>query len=204
MKKLLITVLIGIGAFLFLNSFIPTEKEVEIYNSTVRIHVIANSDSEEDQALKLMVRDKILEEVVTYRASDKEEALNAIRENKAELTALAREALLENGCTHSVSIEIGNEDYPTRYYEDFALPAGNYTSVRVVLGEGEGENWWCVLYPPICTSAALEYDEDSYIQVGLTKDQYTLITGETTEYKVKFKLLELAKEAFGFSRDSRD
>ena len=81
------------------------------------------------------------------------------------------------------------------------MPAGESTSVRVIIGEGAGENWWCVLYPPLCTASAIDYGEDGYIQVGLTKDQYDLITGSSGEYKIKFKLLEIAKEAFGIKND---
>ncbi|MBR2024511.1 MAG: stage II sporulation protein R, partial [Clostridia bacterium] len=98
---------------------------------------------------------------------------------------------------YSVSIELGEEEYPTKEYEDFTLPAGIYTSLRVIIGEGEGKNWWCVLYPPLCTSYAIEYDDTS-IDVGFTKDQYDFITGNQTEYKIKFKLLEMASQAFGF------
>ena len=101
--------------------------------------------------------------------------------------------------SHTVQIEVGEEEYPTRYYEDFALPAGTYTSVRVIIGEGEGQNWWCVLYPPLCNSTSIVYDEDYCIEAGLTKGQYNLITeNESGEYKIKFRLLEIASEVFGF------
>ena len=77
------------------------------------------------------------------------------------------------------------------------MPAGEYTSVRIIIGEGEGQNWWCVLFPPMCTSFAIESDDESYTSVGLSKDQYNMITGANGEYKVKFKLLEIASNAFG-------
>ena len=97
-----------------------------------------------------------------------------------------------------MSIELTNEGYPTRKYEGFSLPAGNYTSLKIIIGSGKGQNWWCVLYPPLCTSVALDYDSDESIEVGLTKDQYNLITGASGEYKIKLKILEMASRAFGF------
>ena len=105
--------------------------------------------------------------------------------------------MAENGYDYDVDIELGVEEYPTRYYDDFSLPAGNYTSVRVLIGEGEGQNWWCVLYPPLCTSSAIKYDDEAYIDVGLTKDQYSLITQSNGKYKIKFKILEVAADALG-------
>ena len=81
------------------------------------------------------------------------------------------------------------------------MPAGEYTSLKIIIGSGEGQNWWCVLFPPLCTSVAIGYDDDAYIDVGLTKDQYDLITGSRGEYKVKLKLLEIASRAFGLNKD---
>lgn len=199
--KIISTVLISVIVFLALNGLIPTKEECEIYNSTVRLHVIANSDSEADQAVKLKVRDKILDRVSEIEAKSKNDALEKITEIKDELCQASRDVLMSEGICDDVSIEIGKEEYPTRYYEDFALPAGEYTSVRVIIGEGNGQNWWCVLYPPLCTASAIDYGEDGYIHVGLTKDQYNLITGAGGEYKIKFKLLEIAKEAFGMTGD---
>ncbi len=198
--RLIGTVVISVLVFLFMNSIIPTMSEAEIYSSTIRLHVLANSDSEQDQMLKLKVRDALLEEIAEYNAQSKAEALLKMEENKDNLIKIAEDVLEKEGCDREVSIEIGSESYPTRYYEDFALPAGKYTSVRVLIGEGEGQNWWCVLYPPLCTSVAVELDEE-YIDVGLTKDQYNLITQANSEYKIKFKLLEMASQVFGFNYD---
>lgn len=192
--RIISTILISVATFFTLNAFIPTAKEVEIYDSCVRLHVIANSDSKKDQELKLKVRDKLLEYVSGYEAKDKKEALILLERDKEIMTSLAKEELEKNGSYDSVKIEIGLESYPTRSYEDFSLPAGEYTSVRVIIGEGKGQNWWCVLYPPLCTSSAIKYDDEAYIDVGLTKDQYSLITGTSGNYKVKFRILELATQ----------
>ena len=197
--KLITTILISAIVFFTLQSIFPTEKEYEIYNSTVRLHVLANSDEEDDQKLKLKVRDELLKKVSTYEASSKEEAQKLIEKNKEELIEIAKEVVKNEGYEYDVDIEIGKEFYSTRYYEDFALPAGEYTSVKVIIGEGKGQNWWCVLFPPLCTNQALVYDEEACIEVGLTKDQYNLITeNENGEYKVKFRLLEIMAQTFGY------
>ena len=192
-----ISIFIAVIAFLVINSLIPTKEEASIYNSTIRLHVIANSDSEGDQEVKLKVRDEILKRMEQYEASTKEQALEIIGNDKENLEKIATECLKNHGYDYEVSIEIGDESYPTRDYDGFSLPEGTYTSLRVIIGSGQGQNWWCVLYPPLCSSVAIEYDEES-IEVGLSKDQYNLITGASSEYKVKFKLLELASQAFGF------
>ena len=191
------TLSICIIAFLALWGFIPTAEECSIYDSTLRLHVIANSDSEADQALKLKVRDAVLDHISSYDAKTKEEALINVMADKDKIENLATEVLNKNGIIQNVRIEIGEEEYPLRHYEDFSLPAGTYTSVRVIIGEGEGKNWWCVLFPPMCTSYASEWDQEQYESVGLSGEQYDLITGSNGEYKVKFKLLEIDAEAFG-------
>lgn len=198
MIRLISTILISVATFFTLNAIIPTANEVEIYDSCVRLHVIANSDSEGDQELKLKVRDVLLDKMNASKATTKEEALSYLEENKSALEEIAKEEIVNNAYSYDVKIEIGIEEYPTRNYEDFSLPAGKYTSVRVIIGEGKGQNWWCVLYPPLCNQGAISYDEDAYIDVGLTKDQYGLITQSSGKYKVKFKLLEVASEIVGF------
>ncbi len=195
--KLIATILISMATFFVLNAIIPTSEDCEIYDSCVRLHILANSNSESDQELKLKVRDRMLEKISEYDAKNKEEALLQIEEDKKELIEMAKATILENGYYYDVDIEIGVESYPTRHYEDFSLPAGEYTSVKVLIGEGKGENWWCVLYPPLCTRAAIRYDDDACVDVGLTKDQYSLITQTNGKYKIKFKILEVAAAAFG-------
>ena len=195
--RIIATVLISMATFFVLNAVIPTKAECEIYDSCVRLHILANSDSEKDQSLKLKVRDKMLEKISSYELKSKGEALSKIEDDKDELIEIAKEVIKENGEEYDVDLEIGVEKYPTRYYEDFSLPAGKYTSVIVKIGEAEGENWWCVLYPPLCTSAAIKADKDVCIDVGLTKDQYNLITQSSGKYKVKFKILEVAANALG-------
>lgn len=178
-------------------SFLPIHGEGEIYDTVVRLHVLANSDSPEDQALKLEVRDAILAVTapLVEGCTSQSDAVAVLEGGMAEIEAAARAVITAAGRTDAVSVIIGREDYPTRTYESCAFPAGEYVSLRVCIGEAAGQNWWCVLFPPLCLSAATDGgEEDAFISVGLSKDQYGIIT-ETgkTKYKVRFKILELIR-----------
>ncbi len=162
----------------------------------VRLHVIANSDSEEDQALKLKVRDAVLAEAENISADNMEEACERIEAARDSLAKAAEKVIKEEGYGYRVEIELGEEKYPEREYEDFTLPAGKYTSLRVKIGEAEGKNWWCVLFPPLCTKSA-EEREEAFISTGFSGEQYEAITKpEKKSYKIKFKLLEILMDIF--------
>ena len=184
-------------AALVLNYF-PVRGEEQIYGDVIRLHVIAASDSEEDQSLKLEVRDALLDEITSYPApGDKAEAASAIEAHKEDIKRCAERTLRAAGSTDAVEVYFDRESYPVRYYENFALPAGEYSSLRVVIGEGEGHNWWCVLFPPVCTSAAKS--EDDFIEAGFTGDEYRLIEkNRGAKYKVRFRILEILADVFGF------
>ena len=177
-------------------SFLPVHGEAEIYDTVVRLHVLANSDSEEDQALKLKVRDAVLAatEPLVRDCRSQAEAVEVLSAHLDDLKAAARSAITAEGRDDAVTVLLGEEEYPTRVYEDCAFPAGEYVSLRVCIGDAAGQNWWCCLFPPLCLSAATakSSNEDAFAQVGLSKDQYGIITetGKTT-YKIRFKLLEV-------------
>ena len=200
-KKFYVAIVILLIAMMAL-SFLPVHGERDIYDTVVRLHVLANSDTEEDQALKLMVRDGVLEAAapLVEGCTTQAEAVEALTAHLPELEAAALSVVQSEGYSYPVTVLLGEEDYPTRTYESCAFPAGTYVSLRVLIGEGEGQNWWCCLFPPLCLSAATAKsdNEDAFIQVGLTKDQYGIIT-ETgkTKYKVRFKLLEVLEDWFG-------
>ncbi len=179
-------------------SFLPANDEFEIYENTVRLHVLANSDSEHDQSIKLAVRDAILEEIasVTEGAQTVEEAEALISANLGYIREIAKKALAELGESYEVNVTLSEEYYPTREYEDFRLPAGKYTSLRIMLGEAEGQNWWCVLYPSLCTSGAKT--GETLVQTGFSKDQIEILTGgEEPKYRLKFKILEIFGQGLG-------
>lgn len=183
--------LIALGAIL-----LPLHGEEEIYDAVIRLHVIANSDSSEDQALKMQVRDAVLtvatKELDTCK--NRAEAEGRLTAIIPALTATAEQTLQTEGCYDRVSVTLSEETYPTRSYESFCFPSGEYLSLRVMIGKAEGENFWCVLFPPLCMSAATvekEQAEEEFIAVGLTKDQYAIITEtQNTKYRLRFKFLE--------------
>ena len=199
-KKLLICTIVVTTAALLVG-FLPIHGESEIYDTVVRLHVIANSDSEEDQALKLKVRDRILEVVdTTVRdCRSQSEAIAAIGGIMDDIRAAAEDVIAEEGFDYPVSVVITEEQYPTKNYESCAFPEGEYVSLQVKIGESEGENWWCCLFPPLCLSAASDKksNEDAFISVGLTDEQYKIITETNSpKYKVRFKILEVFSKWF--------
>lgn len=189
------------AAMLF--AFFPGEEDAALYDSVLRLHVLADSDSESDQAAKLAVRDALLEVTrpILEGCASRDEAEARLAGKLSLLEQTAREVLAEQGKDYGATALLGVERYPTRTYASAALPAGEYLSLRVVLGEGDGKNWWCVLFPPLCLSAATEQDEEVEeicIAAGLTPEQYRLITdSEGRRYTVRFKLLELLSSLFG-------
>ena len=192
-----LAVLIAVGVL----SFMPVWGESEIYNDVLRLHVIAESDSTADQELKLKVRDAVLmcvsENVAQCENFD--EAYEIIDSMKDEIRSAAIRCVRENGEDCSIKVELGREKYPRREYDSAVLPAGTYNSLRVTLGEGKGKNWWCVLFPTICTGfAQKEPDKIEYIATGFTPEEYKLITGESGEVKIRFKVLEMLSEILGF------
>lgn len=179
-------------------SFLPIGDEAEIYDNTIRLHVIANSDTEHDQSVKLYVRDAVLEEIaaLTENAKSVEEAEAIINSELGNVREKAKAALAEIGEDISVNVTLSEEYYPTREYADFRLPAGNYTSLRILLGEAEGQNWWCVLYPELCTSGAKT--DEALVKTGFSKDQIDILTGgNKPQYRLKFKILEFFQQGFG-------
>ena len=177
-------------------AIMPTEKEAAIYTDTVRLHILASSDSESDQALKYEIRDRLLSKYGAQLrgAENPDEA----KESVARLTKAIEDDVMawlsEYGCEYGCEVTVGCEWYDTREYDNFTLPKGYYTSLRVMLGEAEGKNWWCVMYPPLCLDIACEDAPWDDAVIGYTKEEYALISEDG--YNVKFKILELFSDAF--------
>lgn len=167
-------------------------RQQQLAGRMVRLHVIANSDSEEDQALKLEVRDAVLEQAAGYLdgVSDVEQAALVLSEHLEELSAVGQVVVDREGYSYPVSAALETTHFPTKTYEDFALPAGDYQALRVIIGDGEGQNWWCVVFPTLCVSAASTW-EDTAVSGGLTEDDVALMRGEEEGYVLRFKCLEL-------------
>ncbi|MBR5295448.1 MAG: stage II sporulation protein R, partial [Clostridia bacterium] len=162
------------------------KKAENIYNSVIRIHVLANSNDALDQELKIKVRDRILDFAKENFSEeyDKDQAEKAIKEKLPEIISLSEKSLEDAGCNDSVSATLSQEYYPTREYETLSLPAGEYLSLRVMIGEAKGENWWCVLFPPVCINSAVD-TEDALANAGMEKKNILTVTGKK-EYVYRF------------------
>jgi stage II sporulation protein R len=165
----------------------------ELADRVIRIHVIANSDSPEDQRLKLAVRDAVLELVAEAGEGIEtpEEMLFALTPRLAELEVLGETVLRNQGFTDDVTATLTECWFPTKDYGAFSFPAGEYTALRLVIGNGEGENWWCVAFPPLCVGAAAESIEEAVAVGHFTQEQGRLLTAQTGEYVLKFRSMEL-------------
>jgi len=164
----------------------------------IRLHVVANSDTPRDQELKLMVRDAILN-VTSGQLLDREDAEIQLRAMLPEIQKAAENCLRAHGCQDSVQVTLGREGFSTRVYPTFSLPAGVYRSLRVRIGAGEGQNWWCVVFPSICFRATASDLAEAAEVAGFTQEEIRLITGESSGYELKFKtweLLQALKEKF--------
>lgn len=159
----------------------------DVRRDVLRLHIVAASDSDYDQNLKLKVRDALLEKggAVFDGTVSADEAERIIKPRAAELKAVAESVLRENGCDHNVDITVGEEYFATRCYENFTMPAGVYTAVRVNIGSAVGQNWWCVMFPPLCLPAAFA-EADAFFD----DDEMKVITS-SPEYEPRFKIVEI-------------
>ena len=189
-----IILLVGLLAFLA-SGAMALRTQDDLSNKVVRLHVLANSDSEEDQALKLLVRDAVLEraEDVLVQTSDRAEAEGKLRGQLLEFERAAAEVIREEGYDYTVTVELADTEFPTRAYDGFTLPAGEYLALRVLIGEAAGQNWWCVVFPPLCTAAAADTSVSAMV-TGFTEEEIKLITEEDSGYILKFKVVEFWEE----------
>lgn len=154
----------------------------------IRLHVIANSDSEADQSLKLAVRDAVLAQATALleQSADREDAWRQLETSLPELEQTAARVC---GGRYPVRATLTTAEFPLKEYDGFALPAGRYPALRVIIGEGAGRNWWCVVYPPLCTAACTDL-EGAAIEAGLKQDEVRLITDQQG-YTLRFRAVEL-------------
>ena len=190
MKKLLLSVFAALVALtLYLGIGLAIDAK-EIYDGTIRLHIIAQSDSEEDQAMKLKVRDALLASMDVWiaEATNKSESQAILEDRLGQIEAIAEEVLAGEGCFVDVQATIAEEYYSTRETEGMRLPAGRYTSLQVKIGKAEGKNWWGVLFPNLCTSSV---KAEKAIETGFSKNQIRLLTDdESPRYTLRFRILE--------------
>jgi len=204
MKKYYLSALLTLCVTALVIFLSPTESHGdEIAKEIIRLHVIANSDSVEDQDLKLTLRDAIMDfmSLQLSNAASADEIRNYINEHNDELEAFARDFVQENGYDYPVSVSLATCYFPTKTYGDLVFPCGDYEALKVVIGDGDGRNWWCVLYPPLCfigvTDGVVPPESKQMLQNLLSEEDYEslLITNyEKADVKVKFKFLEWLKE----------
>ena len=169
----------------------------DIANSVLRLHILANSDSEEDQNLKLKVRDNVLSYMkqVSSNLSSKDEAIATLNEHLDEFKDIALTTIQDEGYDYDVNLSIGEFDFPTKNYGDISLPAGLYDALRIEIGEAKGHNWWCVMFPTLCfvdvSSGSLDDKSKEILESSLNEEEYDLVSGDSIGINFKFKILEL-------------
>ena len=192
MKPLITAVITALLAAFFLVA-LPASGEEAVYENTLRLHVLAASDTTADQEIKLLVRDAVLEEHgrAFLDLQSKEEAEAYLRENLASVEKTVQSVLTENGVDHSFKVTLSEEHFDTRTYGDVTLPAGRYTALKITLGAGKGQNFWCMLYPALCVAPSL--GEQTTAKEAYSDAAYTLVTNG---YAVRFRTLELLSSFF--------
>ena len=203
MKKLKIgrifVILILLSLFILISaiSYVDAVSN-NIADSVFRLHVIANSDSKEDQELKLKVRDELLSymNIISKDSTSKQEAMQIANEHKEEFTQIAEKVIKENGYNYTVNVQIGKADFPTKYYGDITLPAGTYDALKVQIGEAKGQNWWCVMFPPLCfvdvSTGIVPDNSKQELKQSLDNEEYDLISKtDNNEISFEFKIVEL-------------
>lgn len=173
-------------------------------NKLIRFHVIANSDSEEDQNLKLKVRDAVIDYLQPKLATSNsiEESEKIIISEYDELENISKNIILENGYDYDVKVGIDYSQFPTKQYSNVVLPAGEYKALRIIIGEGSGKNWWCVMFPPLCfvdeEKGLIDKETDEKLREVLTEEEYELIAQnnkkQVNRVQVKFKIVEILQD----------
>ena len=195
--SLILIILLGIYILISAISYV-TAVSNDLQESIFRLHVIANSDSQEDQNLKYIVRDNLIKYMneISADAPNKEQAIKIAQEHTDDFYKIARETIIENGYDYDVTVEIGNFEFPTKNYGDISIPAGYYDALRVKIGEAKGQNWWCVMFPPLCfvniSSGIVPEESKEMLENELSEEDYNIISNkESAEIKFKFKIIEL-------------
>lgn len=173
----------------------------DIASSVFRLHVIANSDNQQDQDLKYIVRDNLLSYMneLCSNCENKEQAIKLVTEHSNEFEKIAQDTINEQGFSYTVKINIGNFEFPTKNYGDISLPAGFYDALRVEIGEAKGQNWWCVMFPPLCfvdiSSGIVPEESKEIMEDNLNEEEFALISDSSNEeMHFKFKLIEFFQE----------
>lgn len=200
MKKfkiiLILAILFALYIFVSAYSYVSAISN-NLYDSIFRLHVIANSNSAEDQNLKYTVRDKLLNYMneQSKNFSSKEEVTEYAKNHLDDFKIIAEDTIKEQGFSYPVTIEVGNFEFPTKNYGDISFPAGSYDALRVKIGSASGKNWWCVMFPPLCfvdtTTGIVPDSSKESLQNNLSEENYKIVSeNENTDFAIKFKVIE--------------
>lgn len=205
---LVILLFLSLSVYFFIQVFLvkavgPSDIQNDIAAEIIRFHVIANSDSEEDQALKLKVKTALTDALrpALEKAANVEEAREILGENLGYMEELANDVIADNGLTYKASASMERGYFPLKIYGDLSLPPGEYEAVRVEIGSAKGQNWWCIMFPPLCfvdaTYSVVPDSSKEQLKHVLTEEEYDAVfTGRKTDVKVKFKLISILKDLF--------
>lgn len=169
----------------------------DIQDSVFRLHVIANSDSDEDQKLKYIVRDSVINYIneISSHASSKEDVMKIAQDNISEIETIAKQTIIEHGYNYNVTVNIGNFFFPSKKYGDITFPPGYYDALKIEIGEANGQNWWCVMFPPLCfvdvTSGVVPDESKEHLKNSLSQEEYNLISNNSPDVEIKFKIVEV-------------
>ena len=170
---------------------------MNISDSVFRLHVVANSNTEEDQNLKYIVRDSIINYIneISQDATSKEEIIKITQNHLYEIEQIATQTVKDLGFNYSITLEVGNFAFPSKQYGDITLPPGYYDALKINIGEAKGQNWWCVMFPPLCfvdvTSGIVPDESKEIMQDNLSTEEYDLISKKSSDIEIKFKIVEV-------------
>lgn len=192
------SLLLLVGLYTYFGAKVYAQNMSEdLASKVIRFHVLANSDTTEDQLLKENVRDAVLSymEPKLAKAADKEESKAILTENLEHITAVAEQVIANWGKDYTVYTEISYEEFPTKNYGDIVFPAGEYEACRIIIGEGAGQNWWCVMFPPLCyvdaATGVVPLEGKEELKENLTQEQYEIVAYQSEKpYQIKLKLME--------------
>lgn len=197
--KEIIILTVLFSTYILINAFsYVSEISTDLKESVFRLHVIANSNSEKDQNLKYIVRDNIIQYMksICNDCNSKEETIKIVSNHLDDFTQIANQTIKDNGFSYTAKVSIGNFKFPTKTYADISFPAGYYDALKIQLGNANGQNWWCVLYPSLCfidtTSVTISDESREQLKENLNEEEYKIISNsDTNSINIKFKLIEL-------------
>lgn len=200
MKKffylLSLIILFSFLTFISISSY-ANDVSKDLSDNFFRLHILANSDSDSDQALKLKVRDNIISymNTLSYDGLNKNEAIELTNSHLIAFQEIAEKTIAGEGYNYDVKLEVGNFYFPTKEYGNISLPAGYYDALKIEIGEAKGQNWWCSLFPPLCfvdiSAGIIDEESEEYLRENLSEDEFSIITDDSGNVKFKFKIIEL-------------